>query len=201
MPDPLNIGVVKSVYIKQNETTFKYSRDVIITIENGKISSEVIIKPVIVAIAKLEANYIKEWINYHRKLGFDKIYLYDNEDTPFYEKFLNSEFVDVTHLPGNNYSKPVQYTALEHFINNKLHSKDITHVIHIDIDEFIALKKHDNIKHFIREYITGDTAGIGINWRHFGDSGKTVPSYEPVTQRFISCELNGNKTIKTLFDK
>jgi predicted O-methyltransferase YrrM len=74
-------------------------------------------------------------------------------------------------------------------------------VIHIDIDEFIALKKHTNIKKFISEYITGDTAGIGINWRHFGDSGNTVPSYEPVTQRFISCELNGNKTIKTLFDK
>ena len=32
----------------------------------------------IVAIARLENPYINEWIRYHRGLGFDHIYVYDN---------------------------------------------------------------------------------------------------------------------------
>ena len=33
----------------------------------------------IVAIAKNEGLYIKEWIDFHRLVGISKIYLYDNE--------------------------------------------------------------------------------------------------------------------------
>ena len=35
-------------------------------------------KSCIVAIARLESPYIIEWIEYHLKLGFDKIVIYDN---------------------------------------------------------------------------------------------------------------------------
>ena len=37
-------------------------------------------KVVIVAIAKMEQDYIEEWVKYHLHLGFDQIFLYDNED-------------------------------------------------------------------------------------------------------------------------
>ena len=32
------------------------------------------------AIAKLENNYIKEWVEYYLSIGFNKIILYDNND-------------------------------------------------------------------------------------------------------------------------
>ena len=35
---------------------------------------------VIMSPCKDEENYICEWIKYHLDLGFDKIYLYDNND-------------------------------------------------------------------------------------------------------------------------
>jgi len=200
LTDPLP-SVLKWIYIHHPDGTVeKYSDSVIIRIINGIIETEVIIKPVIVAIAKFEQDYIIEWVNYHLSLGFEKIYLYDNEDTPVYKKILNNPKVHVIHLPGNNYSKPVQYFALEHFIQNILPNKNITHVLHIDIDEFISFKKH-TLKNFIKEYIIGNCAGIGINWRHFGDSGNTIKSLEPVTQRFTYCESKGNQTIKTIFNK
>ena len=199
--DPM-INVLKWFYIEHPDGTIeKYSDNVLITIENNKISTEVLIKPVIVAIAKLEQNYIKEWVDYHLLLGFDKIFLYDNEDTPVYNDLLQNNKVEVIHVLGNNYPKPVQYHCLEHFNFNFINNKNITHVLHIDIDEFVALKKHSNIKDFIKEYIVGNTAGIGMNWRHFGDNFLTESSSDPVTKRFTLCELNGNKTIKTLFNK
>ena len=161
--------------------------------------------PVIVCIAKKEGDYIEEFIKYHLALGFKYIILYDNEDVPTYKQLLNkyNSNLLVIHLPFNNYNKPVQYIALDHFVKNflfKVNTK-ITHVAHIDIDEFIVLKKHNNICDFINEYITGDCQGIGMNWKFFGSSGKTEKTNEPVTTRFTMCEKKGNDHIKTLFKK
>jgi hypothetical protein len=159
-------------------------------------------KPVIIAIAKLESSYIEEWVKYHILLGFDMIYLYDNEDQPTYQSLLSnySYKVSVIHFPGKDFEIGVQYAALNHFVANYMRTNNITHVAHIDIDEFIVLKKHANIQDFITEFIKDDCAGIGINWRHFGSSGHTEKTEVPVTERFTMCQESGNSHIKTLFD-
>lgn len=159
-------------------------------------------KVVIVAIAKMEQDYIEEWVKYHLHLGFDEIFLYDNEDLPYYKEFLKkySEKLKVIHLPGNNYHKGVQYIALDDFTKNYMLKNGITHVAHIDVDEFIVLKKHSNIKEFIKEYIKGKCGGIGMNWRLFGDSGLETQTEKSVLNRFTMTEKIGNQHIKTLFD-
>jgi predicted O-methyltransferase YrrM len=166
------------------------------------------IKPVIVCIAKFEQDYIEEFVRYHLHLGFDKIYLYDNEDVPTYGQILRKfgDYVVVTHLPGKSYQTPPQYHAITHFVMNHMYSTDLTHVCHIDIDEFIVLKKHNNIKEFIKEYIyDGENnvmcGGICMNWRFFGSSNKTENTREPNTQRFTKCEEKGNFHVKTMFHK
>ena len=159
--------------------------------------------PVIVCIAKKEHDYIEEFVKYHLALGFKYIYIYDNEDIPTYETMLHKykNNIKVIHLPFNNYNKGVQYIALDNFIKNYLFTTNITHVTHIDIDEFIVLKKHANICDFINEYIVGDCQAICMNWRFFGSSGRTEKTNEPNTIRFTMCEKNGNIHIKTLFKK
>ena len=159
--------------------------------------------PVIVCIAKKESDYIEEFVKYHLALGFKYIYLYDNEDEPTYEKLLEKykDFINVIHYPGNHYDTGIQYKALEHFRHFFINNNEITHIAHIDIDEFIVLKKHKNICDFINEYIVGDCQGIGINWRFFGSSGHEEKKNIPVTIRFTMCAKDGNKHIKTLFKK
>lgn len=159
--------------------------------------------PVIVCIAKREHDYIEEFVKYHLALGFKRIYIYDNEDIPTYLNLLDKykDNLIVLHLPFNNYPKAVQYQALEDFKVNHLFRSNITHVLHIDIDEYIVLKKHNNICDFIKQYIVDDCQGIGINWRFFGSSGLKEKTNEPITQRFTMCEKNGNIHIKTLFKK
>jgi hypothetical protein len=66
------------------------------------------------------------------------------------------EYIQFIHIPFNNYNKGVQYVALDDFTKKYLFTTDITYVAHIDIDEFIVLKKHQNICDFINEYIVGD---------------------------------------------
>ena len=77
------------------------------------------IKPVIVCLAKLESDYIGEFIDYHLNLGFETVYLYDNEDKPLYQSLLTPKFGDklvVTHTPGNS-GVPIQFQILRHFMN------------------------------------------------------------------------------------
>jgi len=157
----------------------------------------------IVCIAKSEQDYIEEFVKYHLALGFKYIYLYDNEDEPTYHKILEryKENIAFFHLPGNDFEVGVQYIALHHFTQNILHQSKLTHAIHIDIDEFILLKKHKNINEFIEEYINDNCEGIGINWCFFGSSGQSKQIKEPVTQRFIRCANEGNNHIKTLYRK
>jgi hypothetical protein len=161
------------------------------------------IKPCIFCLAKYEYQYIEEFIVYHLFMGFDKIYVYDNEDTPTYKSLLSKYFdkVEVIHFPGNNNDIGIQGLIMMHFVQNYMYKTDITHVIHIDIDEFIVLKKHKNIKEFINEYIVGDCAAITINWRFFGSSGLNSNDGRPVTERFIMREKKYSTHIKTLFDK
>jgi hypothetical protein len=152
----------------------------------------------IVCIAKKEHDYIEEFVKYHLALGFKYIYIYDNEDTPTYEALLHKykENVRVIHVPGNNYHVAVQYMILQDFVVN--HKYTLTHFAHIDIDEFIVLKKHKNINEFIQEYITGDCVGIGMNWRFFGSSGHKEKTNVPLTIRFTRCQVGGNMHIKSL---
>lgn len=156
--------------------------------------------PVIVCIAKLEEDYIEEFVKYHLALGFEHIFIYDNEDEPKYEKILEKykRSITVFHIPG----KYNQYNAYYHFINEILFKNEIiTHVAIIDIDEFIVLKQHNNICDFINEFIKDDCEGIAMNWRFFGSSNKKEKENIPITERFTLREKDGNIHIKTLFKK
>lgn len=156
----------------------------------------------LVCIAKLEYYYIKEFVIYHLLLGFDVIYIYDNEDIPIYHKILKDylKYLKIIHIPGNNYDIGVQYKALDHFTNNFMYKDNLTHVCHIDCDEYIVLKKHKQIKAFIKEYIKDDCAGIGMNWRFFGSNGLQKYDKRPILERFTKCSRLGNQHIKTLFE-
>jgi len=155
-------------------------------------------KVVLFCIAKLEHRYIEEFCKYHLSIGFDTIYIYDNEDVPTYQTLLQHiPNIYVIHYPG----KTMQYKTLECFKNNIMYNHNISHVINIDVDEFIVLKKHKSIKDFIQEYIKDDCVGIGINWRFFGDSKKTQYSNEPLRRRFTWCQKNGDQHIKTIYNK
>ena len=148
---------------------------------------------VLFCIAKLEHLYLEEFCTHHLSIGFDAIYIYDNEDAPTYHR-INLPKVHVIHFPG----KVMQYKALNHFTQHIMPT--VTHVIHMDCDEFIVLKKHETIQQFVQEYIKGDCVGIGIHWRFFGDSHKTFTN-EPLRKRFTWCQRNGDRHIKTLFHK
>ena len=116
----------------------------------------------IIALAKNEQLYIKEWVEHHLKLGFDEIILADNDDT-----FLLPEIIDnpkVTHkdYTGVERCQPKAYTEL--YLENR---DRFNWLLFIDIDEFVMLDGYDNIKDFLEPF---SCDVVRISCKHFDDN-------------------------------
>lgn len=127
-------------------------------------------KVAIVAIARLENDYINEWIGHHLKIGVNHIYIYDNSSYEeeklsgiVYSKFLNR----VTIIPAYN---KTQYQMLAYKDAYYKYGVNYDYLIYIDIDEFIMLQKDSNIKEFISRF-PNDCECYRMNWEIYGDNG------------------------------
>lgn len=125
----------------------------------------------IIAIAKKENNYIKEWISYHLNLGFDNIIVCDNNDTGD-EKIsdvINDNRVIILNYFNFKNIQPVAYTQC--FLKYK---DTYDWLAFIDIDEFIILdKKYDNnIKNFLSDNIFKNADIIRLCYKFFTGGNK-----------------------------
>lgn len=132
----------------------------------------------LVCIAKNEDNYIDEWIEYHLKLGFSKIFIYQN-DWRYNGKHINSNFVNLIEFDG----KLKQTDAYNNFI--EIYYKDYDWASFIDVDEFIVLKQDSDISSFLSKY--NDYKALGLNWNMFGSNELTFNGEYSVLKRFLKC--------------
>jgi hypothetical protein len=144
-------------------------------------------KVALVCIAKNEEKYIKEWCEYNLKLGFDDIFIYQND----WRINIQNKHVHRFELDGIE----KQIYAYNNFIKNYYNSYDWA--AFFDIDEFLVLKKHNNVKDFILDY--NDFSAIGINWVLFGDNNMddVINDYS-VIRRFTKRQKNVNKHVKSI---
>lgn len=144
---------------------------------------------VVCAIVLNEGPYLDEWIQYHLALGFSHIYLYDNSvDNCLKNK--NSDKITVIHFPG----KTKQLEAYQIFVTQ--YRKKHQWAAMIDCDEFIVLKKHNNVISFLNDYKHCST--VALNWIMFGTSQQKTYSNQPVTSRFRYCSNSINHHVKSI---
>lgn len=147
---------------------------------------------VICCIAKHEGQYIREWIEYHLKLGFAWVYIYDNSHNNEYQ-CLEKEYegyVHVLHFPG----KAKQMPAYNHFLQQ--FGPHHHWVAFIDVDEFIVLREHDNITDFLSEHCV--RGSVALNWLYFGSNGQDTNDGRPVLERFTRCDHTVAKYVKVI---
>ena len=106
------------------------------------------IKSALVCIAKDEDNYINEWIDYHLRLGFDRIFVYCNDwDWFIPTKYKITNKVEKITFNGDKKQVP----AYDDFISK--YYKDFDFACFIDIDEFVVLKRWKNINTCLSGYL------------------------------------------------
>ena len=127
------------------------------------------IKVAIVAIARLENDYINEWLGHHLGIGIAHIYVYDNSSSEeeklinrVYEKYLDR----VTIIPA--YDK-VQYQMPAYKDAYRKYGNLYDYLIYIDIDEYIMLQQDTHINDFVNR-LPDDCECYRMNWLIYGDN-------------------------------
>lgn len=124
-------------------------------------------KVTICAIFKNEAPYLKEWIEYHRIIGVEHFYLYNNNSSDDFQDvlqpYINSNKVTLIDFPKQH----AQKKAYQDCINK--YRKEAEWIGFIDIDEFVVPVKDNNIIDFLNRF--KKYPAVKIYWKVFGTSG------------------------------
>ena len=143
----------------------------------------------ICAIAKNEGPYFKEWIEWHRKQGVEKFYIYDNESTDctreVLKPYIDSGIVDYTYFPGHKR----QLAAYDDCFDR--HRLETRWLAVIDLDEFIVPIKDHNIPDFLHRMEKFSV--VEINWLVYGSGGAKTKEPGGVMERFHCHSLPDNK--------
>ena len=153
---------------------------------------------VICCCAKNEQHYISEWVDYHLKLGFDHIYIYNNDDD---QSILQKIF------DNNNKVSLIDYSSKKEiqkkYIADFYVCGSFEWCAFIDCDEFITLNGYDNIKDYINEF-PDDCQQICLNWLCYGHNNNYDYNTVPIQNRMPFCaipitwtDLIDNKPINT----
>lgn len=151
------------------------------------------------AIAKNEGPYFKEWIEWHRKQGVEKFYIYDNESTDqtkqVLQPYIESGIVEYQFFPGRKRQLAAYDDCFER------HRFDARWIAVIDIDEFIVPIKDNSIPQFLHRM--EGYAVVEINWLVYGSSGVREKEDGDVMQRFRKHSLPThrlNRHVKSIVD-
>jgi len=151
-----------------------------------------------------EGRFLKEWIEYHKLIGVDHFYLYNNNSTDDFlevlEPYIESGEVDLIDWP----SDPSRSWAMSQYcsVRRAIYDyQDETRWLAImDVDEFLVPLEHYSLIDFLNEH--EKYGQIVVMWRFFGTSGvEKIPEdqlmIETLLQReaFVPGKVNQSKSI------
>jgi len=149
----------------------------------------------ICAIIKNEGKNLKEWINYHIRMGIEHFYIYDNNSTDNTRDVLLQFKGKITYRLWVNQS-PCQLDAYMDCVDN--FKNDSQWIAFIDADEFIVVEDTP-LPDLMKDY--EEYAGLGVNWRIYGSSGHDRRPEGNIIDNFVfraKLAFDANRHIKTI---
>ena len=143
----------------------------------------------IACISKDEGPYIKEWIEYHKIVGVERFYFYDNESTDNTREVLEPYIKDGTVVYNYIEGRCLQNLAYADAIVK--YKNQTRWLAIIDLDEYIVSTSTDTIPQFLKAY--EKYPAVGINWVLFDSNGhKTKPTAEGglITANYVRTRKN-----------
>ena len=126
-------------------------------------------------IIKSENSYIKEFIEYYKKLGVKKIFIYDNYDNRdetyrnIFISYLKSGFIEIENIKGRKIlPKKVFYNCLTKYKNK------YDWVLFIDIDKFLYINNNQTLDNLLLEPRYEYCQVIKINCLYYRDNENTI---------------------------
>ena len=160
------------------------------------------------AVYRNEGPYLREWVAFHKLVGVERIYLYNNRSDDDGHREALAPYVEdgtvVLHewpdcLPPRVVTGEATQTATyEHCIQNYGH--DSRWIAFIDLDEFLFSPTGRSLPDILSEY--EQWPGVGANWAMFGPSGHKSKPEGLVIENYVrrSDRAAHNQKIKSIVD-
>ena len=159
------------------------------------------------AVYRDEGPYLREWIEFHRLLGVERLYLYNNRSTddhreaiaPYVDEGLVVAYDWPDVLPPNVVVGEAAQTAVYQDCIMR-HGTDSRWIAFLDLDEFLFSPTGASLPEMLREYERWP--GVGVNWAQYGTSGHVTRPPGLVTENFIRrADVRGyNRIMKCVID-
>lgn len=135
-------------------------------------------------IFKNEAPFLKEWIDYHRTIGVDHFFLYNNNSTDNYQEvlryYIEAGIVTLVEFPYDH----AQMKAYEHCFEN--YKGETNWIGFFDADEFICPRYDNNIKDWLFRF--SKFHSVLIYFHVFGTGGLLKHDYSRnVIEQYYNC--------------
>jgi hypothetical protein len=143
-------------------------------------------KVALCVIGRLENRYALEYVEYYKDLGFDKIFVYDNNrgDEEHFEDvlgvYISMGFVEVVNFRDRDVVQLTAYTDCY-----QKHSDEYDWIAFFDFDEFLVLVDHFSIKSYLGSDIFNGYDCIKVNWMVYTDGGLVKDDGRGVLERFV----------------
>lgn len=136
-------------------------------------------------IARLENRYVRDFVSYYKKVGFDRIILCDNnfDGEERFEDVIQ-DYIEEGFVIIEDY-RNMACTQVQAYCDcfDKYQS-EFTWMAFFDIDEFLTLPKNAAVKEYLSQEKFSRFSAIHLNWKTYGDCGKVHYEDIPVYERF-----------------
>ena len=142
------------------------------------------------------ASYMLEWLEFHRLVGADHFYLYDNgsedDHLEVLAPYLEEGIVDIEQWPVY----PGLIGAFDHCIEHR--RSESQWIAFIDNDEFLFSPTGAPVSEILRDY--EDWPGVGVNRVPFGPSGHRTRPPGLVIENYVRRPKRMQTVIKSIVD-
>ena len=144
-----------------------------------------------------EAPNLLEWLEFHRLVGVERFFLYDNGSTDEHLELL-APYIEneIVTLHEWQPSPPRQREVYDDCLRR--HRDDARWIAFLDIDEFLFSPAGTNVAELLREYERWP--GVGVNWAMFSHSGYRTRPEGLVIDRYRLRDTADTGLIKSIVD-
>jgi Glycosyltransferase family 92 len=145
-----------------------------------------------------QADALAEWIEFHRLVGAERFFLYDNFSSDTHREILAPYLEEGTVVL---HEWPVEFplaitTAFDHCI--KEHCGESRWIAFLDIDEFLFSPTYEPVAKLLTEF--EEWPGVGVNWALFGSSGHRSSPQGLVLENYLHRAAEMTRPIKSIVD-
>lgn len=139
-----------------------------------------------------EAEWLREWIEYHRLVGVEHFYLFDNGSQDHFmevlEPYIEKGIVEIYHFPQVGSNQEEYLSIQKHLMMQSIHlaKYKAKWLAIIDADEYIVPIQANTVLQVLKKY--ENYGGVYVNWLCFGTSHvEKIPSGVLMIEALTHC--------------